>query len=273
MALTQARSTTDKRTGELHSYPVAAAKKIYQGALVVLDASGNAEPGTAATGKVAVGRARAEADNTSGSAADINVTVETGEYRWENSAGDALTKASIGDTVYIEDDQTVCATGTSKSAAGRMTDIDSAGVWVKMEPAIVSGLAAANNLSDVGTAATARANIGANVNQLSMPDPAALDGTAVTRVVAPYAGTIEKIYSVTDGALTTGNAILTFSINGTPITTGVITITQAGSGAGDVDSCTPSAANVVAAGDVIECTVSGTNDAAKTAAVSMKLIV
>jgi len=161
MALSADRNT-NKREGSEYSYPVAALKLIYQGALVVLDSAGNAEPGTTATGKVAVGRANARADNSSGLAAAINVSVEAGVFYWANSSGDAVTKANIGDTVYIEDDQTVCATATGKSAAGVMVDIDANGVYVETKPpvSLVSGLTAANNLSDVGSAATARTNLG-----------------------------------------------------------------------------------------------------------------
>jgi len=132
-ALTADRDTTS-RESVIFSYPVAAAKKIYAGSLVVLDASGNAEPGTTATGKVAIGRAREFIDNSAGAAADLNVEVEQGTFRWGNSsAGDAITKAEIGDTCYIVDDQTVAKTdGTgTRSAAGKIVDVDSDGVWVK----------------------------------------------------------------------------------------------------------------------------------------------
>lgn len=76
-------------------------------------------------------------------------------------------------------------------------------------------------------------------------------------VVSPYAGTIEKIYSVIDAAITTGDATLTFEINGTAVTDGAITVANAGSAAGDVDSSTPSAANAVTAGQAIEIITDG----------------
>jgi len=71
-------------------------------------------------------------------------------------------------------------------------------------------------------------------------------------VVSPMAGTVETIWSVIDTAIAGGDTVLTASIGGTPITGGAITITESGSAAGDVDSCTPSAANTVAAGQAIE---------------------
>lgn len=91
----------------------------------------------------------------------------------------------------------------------------------------------------------------------TMPDPAALDGTATTYVVAPVAGDVVAIYSVIGGALTGGDPTLTFDIDGTAITGGVITIANASSAAGDIDSCTPSSANTVTTGGAsyIGCTV------------------
>ena len=73
-----------------------------------------------------------------------------------------------------------------------------------------------------------------------------------TWVVAPVAGTITKIYSVIDGAITVGDAVLTFELDETAITGATITIANGSSAAGDVDSCVPSALNVVTAGQAIE---------------------
>ena len=275
-ALTGDRNTPI-RAGEDFVFPVAAVVKIYAGALVVLDSAGNAKPGVAATGLIAVGRAEVQVDNSSGSAADLTVKVRRGLYRWGNSAStDEITKAEIGDACFIVDDQTVAKTDGSgaRSPAGFVEDVDAQGVWVLTGfgplEAPAGALLAANNLSDVAAAATARANIGANKAYLEI-DAADLSGTDVYRAVAPVAGTITKIRSIIEGALTTGDATLTGKIGTTAITDGVITITQSGSAAGDVDSATPSAANTVAAGDDINVTVGGTNDAAVRARVLVEI--
>ena len=71
-------------------------------------------------------------------------------------------------------------------------------------------------------------------------------------VICPLAGLIQKIWSVIDGAITVANCGFTFEIAGVAVTNGAITITQAGSAAGDVDSSTPTAARTLTAGQPIE---------------------
>lgn len=76
-------------------------------------------------------------------------------------------------------------------------------------------------------------------------------------VVAPFAGTITKIYSVIHGAIATANATLTCDIDSVAITGGSITITQSGSSAGDMDVATPTDNNTVTAGSVISVETDG----------------
>jgi hypothetical protein len=103
---------------------------IWKGSLVVLNAAGFAEPGTTATAKVAIGRAKKTVVNA-GSAGDTNVEIEEGIFKWGNSGGDLVVAADRGLSVYITDDQTVNHTATGKSVAGKCVQIDSDGVWVK----------------------------------------------------------------------------------------------------------------------------------------------
>lgn len=84
-----------------------------------------------------------------------------------------------------------------------------------------------------------------------------ISSAASSWVVSPYAGTIEKIYTAIDGAITGANAAITFEIGGTAVTDGGITIAQASSAAGDIDSSTPSALNIVTAGQAIEIITDG----------------
>ncbi|MCL5266711.1 MAG: hypothetical protein M1469_01230 [Bacteroidetes bacterium] len=134
-AATQGRDTTARNLFGLLPMAVAAAKHIFAGTQVVKNAAGYAEPATTALAKVALGRAKHEVDNTLGADGDLSITVEEGEFKFDNSAAaDAITIADIGSPCYAVDDQTVAKTdgvGT-RSKAGIVTGVDSDGVWVKM---------------------------------------------------------------------------------------------------------------------------------------------
>lgn len=134
MAAATDERDTQMRSGDSVDLGVAAAKKIFKGALTAIDASGYATPGATATTLIGAGRAEATVDNSSGSAADLTVQVRKGIFKYDNSAAaDEITIAEIGDDCYIVDDQTVAKTdGTaSRSVAGTVFQIDSDGVWVK----------------------------------------------------------------------------------------------------------------------------------------------
>lgn len=129
VALTQDRNTP-RRLGDEGNHPVAASTEIFAGGITVLDASGNAAPGSAATGLKAVGRAEEHVDNGAGSAGDKSVQTRKGTFRFENDG--SIDRTDIGATAYIVDDQTVANnddTG-SRSAAGKIDDVDADGVWV-----------------------------------------------------------------------------------------------------------------------------------------------
>lgn len=133
-ALTQDRNTHSK-DGELFSLPMAATAKIYAGGIVMLNATGYATQGAAATGQICAGRAEEQVDNGAGADGDKSVTVRSGVFKFANSAAaDEVTAAEIGDNVYIVDDQTVAKTdGTgTRSVAGKVVGVESDGVWVRM---------------------------------------------------------------------------------------------------------------------------------------------
>jgi hypothetical protein len=68
---------------------------------------------------------------------------------------------------------------------------------------------------------------------------------------APFRGKVIKVGSVLYGAITTADATVATTINGTAIAGGAITITQSGSAAGQVNTATPTAANDVNEDDSI----------------------
>lgn len=102
-----------------------------------------------------------------------------------------------------------------------------------------------------------------SANNVPVTDGTYYIGTALV------AGTIDLIYTALSAAITTNDAVLTFKINGTAITTGVITIANSGSAGGDSDTCSPSAANTLAVGDVVSVVVSGTPGGSKIVKVDM----
>lgn len=133
-ALTKARNTV-KRDGTRFSRGVAANAVLYQGALACLSATGFATPGATATTLTADGMVKETVDNTGGADGAVNVELERGVFRFENSAAaDAITAAEIGDDCYIVDDQTVAKTngGATRSIAGKIEDVDAQGVWVRI---------------------------------------------------------------------------------------------------------------------------------------------
>jgi hypothetical protein len=81
-----------------------------------------------------------------------------------------------------------------------------------------------------------------------------ISSATVSRVVVPQwgAGVISRITTVINGTIATADAVLTASIATTAITGGAVTIAYSGSAAGDADSTSPSALNIVAAGDVLK---------------------
>lgn len=90
-------------------------------------------------------------------------------------------------------------------------------------------------------------------------------------VVCPIAGTITKIYSTIDNAITVANAVLSFELAGTAVTGGGITIATASSAAGDVDTATPTAANTVTAGQAIEMITDGGSTTACRATITFEI--
>lgn len=113
---------------------VAAGAEIFQGALVVANATGYGAPGSTATGLTYLGRADEHVDNTAGADGDVSVEVRrAAAFRFANSDTDPVTQASLGKVAYIVDDETVAGTdGTgTRSQAGIVVAIDDAGVWIE----------------------------------------------------------------------------------------------------------------------------------------------
>ena len=84
-----------------------------------------------------------------------------------------------------------------------------------------------------------------------------------TFVPVPDSGKIIKIISSLQGAISGGNAGISFEIGGTAVTGGGITVAHSGSAAGDVDTAEPTAANDVQEDGTIEMITDGASTGTK----------
>jgi hypothetical protein len=242
--LTSDRNTPRAERGFIKSIGVAAGALIFAGGIVCRNAAGLAVRGSATVGLRAVGRANEHVDNTAGGAGDLKIKVEEGVFRFANAGADPIAVADIGNRCFIADDQTVAKTSGAgtRPPAGRIVDIDAQGVLVLMGDDVLAS------------------------RKIYVPVRiATLVAGGAYYAPAPAAGRVTNLMSIIEGVLTTGDATLQAKINGVNITTGLLTVTQAGSAVGDVDTATPTAANVVAAGDKLSITVGGANATASTA--------
>jgi len=136
--LTENRSTPQLAPADVRTGLLGASQTIYQGSLLMRNASGHLIKGAVATGSFGAGRA--ESSNVSVGAGVTVQPFREGVFRFANSsAGDLIATANIGATCYIVDDQTVALTnGTNtRSPAGIIYDVDALGVWVRMDEALV----------------------------------------------------------------------------------------------------------------------------------------
>lgn len=134
--------TREKRTrrygmqGRLTNYPVAAATKIFKGALVCLEGTGKlAVNGSTATTLTAVGVAEATVDNSTGAASAKTIEIREGTHGFNNStAGDLIVQADVGNDCFIVDNQTVAKTngGATRSRAGKVIRIEGGEVFVEI---------------------------------------------------------------------------------------------------------------------------------------------
>lgn len=133
MALSAPRNTLTKGR-DLLVAPVAAATVIHAGALVALNASGLAVPGSVAATLTAAGRAEESADNSAGAASAISVTVRRGVFLFKNHGADPVVQADVLKDCFIVDDETVAKTnGTNtRSKAGKVVEVETTGVWVEI---------------------------------------------------------------------------------------------------------------------------------------------
>lgn len=134
-ALARERTTRGAKLSR-GTYTVAAAVTIFKGALVCLNSSGLAIPGTTVAGGAvaAVGKA------THTALASTEVEVEFGAFQWENSAaGDAIAADDVTKVAFVVDDQTVALTdggGAARIIAGVITEVRDGKPYIDMSPTV-----------------------------------------------------------------------------------------------------------------------------------------
>ena len=129
MTALSANQSTLLRDGRQFEYGVKANAEIYQGALVMIDGN-NVEKATKAANKKFAGIALEQVTGSS-TAGEVKVNVR------RRCAAKFKTVASqvpgLGDTAYVEDDQTVHDTASGRSALGPVVAVETDGVWVYIE--------------------------------------------------------------------------------------------------------------------------------------------
>lgn len=133
MPLNAPRNTVE-RGKDVLVLGLAANAVIYAGALVAVNASGYAVPGSVSATLKAAGRAEESADNTGGANGAVTVTVKRGVFRFGNHGADAVDQSSVLGDCYIVDDATVAKTHATntRSRAGKVLEVGSTGVWVEI---------------------------------------------------------------------------------------------------------------------------------------------
>ena len=84
----------------------------------------------------------------------------------------------------------------------------------------------------------------------------------VVHVPMPFAGTISKVITVLEGAITNADATITVK-NASAASMGTLTITQSGSAVGDVDTLSPSSNNTVSVNTFITVETNGNSHTAR----------
>ena len=132
-ALTAPRIAPE-RPGRIVQGRVGASTTIHQGALLEIAATGHVAPATKAQNKTYWGIALESAKTVAGETATIDVrhgaTIHFAGDATLDTAAEKL--ATLGDSAYVADDQTVSTTATGSTACGVIVDYDDDGVWVAL---------------------------------------------------------------------------------------------------------------------------------------------
>lgn len=129
-----AATTTDRNTPARYiqrqiRLVLKANETIPAGAIVCVDATGQAVNGADTAGLICMGRAEAAASYAAG---DREIVVSRGVFLYANNAG-AVLQADVGKIANIVDNQTVTDAATVNSiGCGYIEEVTAEGVWVAM---------------------------------------------------------------------------------------------------------------------------------------------
>ena len=134
MSNATADRVTRTRVGDVLSLAVYTASKIFAGTMVQKNATGYAVKASATAANKTMGIAAEQVDNP-GASGDKRIDVRRNVIGLfgNSAAGDAITIADIGNPCYVVDDQTVAKTDNAgaRPQAGKIVDVEAAGVWVE----------------------------------------------------------------------------------------------------------------------------------------------
>lgn len=131
-ALTVEKTNVREVTRGVTRCRVKGATKILQGGMVAIDAAGYLVRATKVAGIFVIGIAKETVDNTAGAdgakLCDVRISgAASGPLYFKMataSSGGLVDFKKIGQTVYVEDDQTVTATAAGSSVAGVCVGVD-----------------------------------------------------------------------------------------------------------------------------------------------------
>lgn len=174
-----------RRDGDVLAFGLGAAKKVYQGTLIVRESStGYVEKGSDAATKQFVGVAYEGKDNTAGAAGDKSVCCyRRGVFTFAYTG----TAPALGAMAFVSDDQTVKATGDAP--CGRVVGLDTSAGTVDIDIEI-----------DGAPTAVAMGNANAEIGGLTIS--AAYDQAEVTALrdkVEELADDVRNIYAALVG--------------------------------------------------------------------------
>jgi hypothetical protein len=156
-ALSKDRNT-QRKDGEQIPAPVKGSTVVYGGSLTAVNAAGYLVPGADTAGLIFHGIADDRGDNSAGADGAVVIRVtRRGLFRFASAS--ALTRANVGDNVFLKDDQTVALTAdvAQKIFCGIIAEVEGANdCWVDIEPAIEQA-DVATHIADTSAAHSASA--------------------------------------------------------------------------------------------------------------------